>query len=177
MNINNRTETRPPDHAVEVVSDAGELRLRLVCHAPVGSPCRRRPPEGDDREYWPDDDPDLVDAECWAVEWVSEVGWDDAISADGPEVWTSIPVGISYDEGVEVWPEQAAEDRATALIAAGFVKPSTVEFFAHYEDGTRFGPSELDLRKVNPTLFQSPVKSVFVRHVTAWQPVEEGESE
>lgn len=69
----------------------------------------------------------------------------------------------------------ARSQAADAILAAGFVKPSTVEFFARYEDGSRFGPSELDLRKVNPTPLQSPVKFVFIRHVTAWQPVESTE--
>jgi len=96
-------------HAIEIIAEDYELRLRFVCHATPGADCRRRPPEGDDRESWSPDDPGLVDGECWAVEWIREAGWDDSIIADGTrgktEVWASLPVSVGYDEGVSVRPE------------------------------------------------------------------------
>lgn len=96
------------EHAIEVVSEYGELSLKLVCHAVPGSPCRMRPPEGDDRESWSFDDPGLVPGECWAVEWQHDVGFVDGVRttdtgtvADGV-AWASIPVAIEYDECVMV---------------------------------------------------------------------------
>lgn len=96
------------EHAIEVVSEYGELSLKLVCHAVPGSPCRMRPPAGDDREYWHIDDPGLVAGECWAVEWQRDAGFVNGVrSAEpgtvaDPIVWASIPVGVEYDECVIV---------------------------------------------------------------------------
>lgn len=81
------------DHAIQVVAEGGELVLRLVCTAPVGAPCRRRSPEG----YGSKDD------DCWAEEWASEAGWESVFAMEDG-VWASVPVGISYDDGVDVTP-------------------------------------------------------------------------
>ena len=75
--------------------------LRLVCTATPGSPCRMRP--ADDRESWSYDDPDLIDGECWAVEWVEGGGMETMASADGV-TWPTIPVTVEYDEGVVLAP-------------------------------------------------------------------------
>ena len=75
--------------------------LRLICTATPGSPCRIRP--ADDREHWHHDDPDLIDGECWAVEWVECVGMETMASADGV-TWPTIPVTVEYDEGPVIAP-------------------------------------------------------------------------
>ena len=79
-------------------------RLVLVCTATPGSDCRKRPT--DDREAWQPDDPDLIDGECWAAEWVSAAGWDDSVRPDAlsDAPWPHIPVIVHYDEGVIVAP-------------------------------------------------------------------------
>ena len=75
--------------------------LCLVCTATPGSPCRKRP--ADDRESWSYNDPDLIDGDCWAVEWVEAVGLEAMTSADGV-TWPTIPVTVEYDEGVVLAP-------------------------------------------------------------------------
>ena len=75
--------------------------LRLVCTATPGSPCRMRP--ADDREHWSYSDPDLIDGECWAVEWVEAGGMETMASADDV-TWPTIPVTVAYDEGVVLAP-------------------------------------------------------------------------
>lgn len=85
-------------------------RLVLVCTAAPGSGCRKRPT--DDRERWYLDDPDLVDGDCWAVDFIDAAGWDDGVRADDfdgtpwPSItqWPRIPVTVHYDEGVIVAP-------------------------------------------------------------------------
>jgi len=88
-------------HKLQIVEESGEVSLKLVCSAVPGATCRRRPT--DDREEWSVDDPDLVlvDGDCWAVEWVSAVGWEDAVRmGDGTGVVVSVPVDVGYEEGV-----------------------------------------------------------------------------
>ena len=84
-------------HHLEIDFGMSGPELRLVCTATPGSPCRMRPP--DDREYWREDDPDLIDGECWAVEWLEAVGTEAVVSADDA-TWPAIPVTVEYDEGV-----------------------------------------------------------------------------
>lgn len=89
------------EHVVEVVAEFGELNLRFVCNAVAGSPCRRRPAEKDWNE-WPENyQGEMVDSDCWAAEWVSECGWE-SIMPNKDGVYASIPVSISYDDGVVV---------------------------------------------------------------------------
>jgi hypothetical protein len=75
--------------------------LNLICTAPPGADCRKRPAEP--RETWSLDDPDLIDGECWAVEWVDAVGWWDAVGTDHTEIGR-IPVAVEYGECVIVSP-------------------------------------------------------------------------
>lgn len=92
------------DHQLVLTLDpeASEApHLALVCTAAPGAPCRKRPP--DDRERWSYNDPDLVDGECWAIEWIDAAGWDDSVRTDGGGRW-SLPVDVTYDEGVIVTP-------------------------------------------------------------------------
>ena len=91
-------------HHLVIDTTCGEPTLTLVCTAAKGAGCRMRPPEGDDRETWRPDDPDLIDGECWAVEWISEGGWEDSVRcADGAK-FPRIPVEVTYDEGVWIAP-------------------------------------------------------------------------
>jgi len=85
------------EHSVEVVAEFGELNFRFVCNAPAGSPCRRRPADPDVEE-WDDTYPGeiIMDGECWAVEWVSNLGWE-AIRPEHDGTYVSIPVAISYE--------------------------------------------------------------------------------
>ena len=80
-------------HHLVIDTTCGEPTLTLVCTAAKGAECRMCPPEGDDRGTWRAGDPDLIDGECWAVEWVSE-------GAKFPR----IPVEVTYDEGVWIAP-------------------------------------------------------------------------
>jgi hypothetical protein len=45
--------------------------------------------------------------ECWAVDWVNELGFDDAVIADG--IFASVPIILSYYEGVEITPLKETE--------------------------------------------------------------------
>jgi len=97
------------DHEIQVLVEYGELSFNLVCNAPVGAPCRLRPPIDELRESWLDTDPDLVDGPCWAVEWIDAAGIDALKPEAGLGVWASIPVKINYDEGVSVTPTDQAQ--------------------------------------------------------------------
>ena len=79
----------------------GEVVLDLICTAAPGADCRKRPADPT-REEWSVDDPDLIDGECWAVEWVTEGGWE-TVATDHAELGR-IPVAVEYDEGVLVFP-------------------------------------------------------------------------
>lgn len=72
-----------------------EPRLRLTCSAAPGAPCRMRP--ADDRETWYVGDPDLVDGDCWAVEWVEAGGWE-SVGWQGRDI-PPIPVVVDFGEG------------------------------------------------------------------------------
>lgn len=96
-----------PEHEIQVVAEYGELSLRLVCHAAKGAPCRMRPPEGDDRESWSADDEDLVDGDCWALDWIAADTFADQVRAsdalnDATRIYATAPVAIGYDECVTV---------------------------------------------------------------------------
>jgi len=92
------------EHAIELVSVHGELSPRLVCHAAKGAPCRMRPADLDVEEWSIPYEGDMVDTDCWAVEWQSAAGFVDGIRAEVNGVWATIPVVIGYDEGVLVSP-------------------------------------------------------------------------
>ena len=79
--------------------DLRDGELRLVCTAIKGADCRKRPAD-DDRESWCLDDPDLIDGDCWAVEWWDAVSGEHCI-ADEP--WL-IPVSVKYDDFLMVSP-------------------------------------------------------------------------
>lgn len=98
--MKNRNE--PVNHHIEIDTSYGAPRLVLVCTATPGSDCRKRPT--DDREAWQIEDPDLVDGECWAAEWIEAAGWDDIVRALDDTPWPRIPVTVHYDEGVNVAP-------------------------------------------------------------------------
>jgi len=89
------------EHVIEVVAEFGELSLKFRCNAVPGSPCKRRPVDSE-LEEWPSDyQGEMVDADCWAAEWVSECGWE-SIMPNNDSVYASIPISISYDDGVIV---------------------------------------------------------------------------
>jgi|GEM_PF-4316503 len=90
-------------HALQIVSDCGELSIALVCRAVAGADCRMRPPIGDDREEWDVGDRGLVDGPCWAIEWVEATSIADGLMfADGDGVVLAADVDVNYDEGVMV---------------------------------------------------------------------------
>ncbi len=93
------------EHALEVVSEYGELSLRLVCHAAKGATCRMRPASLDIEEWTVDYEGDMIDADCWAVEWQSAAGFEEGVRSEHEGAWASIPVVLGYDEGVLVHPE------------------------------------------------------------------------
>ena len=88
------------EHTLEVVSQYGELSLRLVCHAVPGAPCRLRP-EGA-AEWSADYDGEMIDSRCWAEEWQEDAGFIDGVRNIGDGVLAEIPVSIEYDECVAV---------------------------------------------------------------------------
>lgn len=90
-------------HWIELDTYGGELHQKLTCTAAPGAPCRRRPRDND-RECWNEDDPDLIDGDCWAVEWISATGWDDGTRAPEGITFPRIPVSVSYDECVFLEP-------------------------------------------------------------------------
>lgn len=106
-------ESSPAVHFLEVtVEESRDPRLDLVCTAEVGAACRRRPPAEDKRERWNDDDPDLIDGACWAVEFVDAYSLSDTAWCGNDATLARIPVAIDYDEGLilsPVVPHQALD--------------------------------------------------------------------
>ena len=86
-----------------IAGHRGEVVPNLICTAAPGADCRKRPADPD-REEWSLDDPDLIDGECWAVEWAAEGGWE-TVATDHAEIGR-IPVAVQYDEGVLVAPAE-----------------------------------------------------------------------
>lgn len=99
-------------HHVNLIIDQGELHRSFTCTAPEDAPCRRRPPEPEERESWTAEGATVPGAQCWAVEWVEAVGIEDALSGYPDRVLASVPVTISYDEGVEIEPVSTADGEA-----------------------------------------------------------------
>ena len=93
------------EHALEVISEYGEISVRLACHAAKGATCRMRPADLNLEEWTVDYEGEMIDAECWAVEWQSDAGFEEGVRSEFAGVYASVPVVISYDEGVMVHPE------------------------------------------------------------------------
>lgn len=99
-------------HHVELKIEGGELHRGFTCSAPEDAPCRRRPPEPEERESWTAEEATVPGAQCWAVEWVEAVGIEDALRGYPDRVLASVPVSISYDDGVEIEPVSTADVEA-----------------------------------------------------------------
>lgn len=92
-------------HHVNLTIEQGELHRSFTCTAPEDAPCRRRPPEPEERESWTAEEATVPGAQCWAVDWVEAVGIRDAIiSTVDDQVLASVPVEISFEEGVGIEP-------------------------------------------------------------------------
>ncbi|CAN7264932.1 hypothetical protein LJR186_001202 [Microbacterium foliorum] len=91
-------------HHVELKIADGELRTGFTCVAPIDAPCRKRPKDSDQRESWTVEEATETGFRCWAVEWVEAVGVDEAIVSFPDRVLASVPVLISFSEGVEIEP-------------------------------------------------------------------------
>lgn len=98
-------------HFVELTIEGGELHRAFRCAAPEDASCRRRPKDHEDRESWPAEEATEPGFPCWATEWVAAVGIEDAIHAYPDQVLASVPVTISYAEGVDITP--TSSDLAT----------------------------------------------------------------
>lgn len=100
-------------HHVNLTIEQGELHRSLTCTAPEDAPCRRRPPEPEARESWTAEEATVPGGACWAVEWVEAVGIRDAIIATvDDQVLASVPVEISFEEGVGIAPVIASDEVA-----------------------------------------------------------------
>jgi hypothetical protein len=93
-------------HHVNLTIEQGELRSSFTCTAPEDADCRRRPPniEETGQESWTNEQATVPGYPCWAREWVEAVGVEDAIIGGVDQVLASVPVSISYAEGVEITP-------------------------------------------------------------------------
>ena len=101
--------TRDTYHHLVIDTRCGEPTLGLRCTAPADADCRLRP--SDEREVWSQDDDDLTSGhECWALEWVQCVGWEDAVSCDPEALFPLIPVCVYYDEGVHIEPRSVDDE-------------------------------------------------------------------
>lgn len=91
-------------HHVELKIEGGELHRGFTCTAPEDASCRRRPKDHDQRESWTAEEATEMGFPCWAADWVSAVGIEDAIIGYPDRVLASVPVTISYEEGVSIEP-------------------------------------------------------------------------
>lgn len=100
-------------HHVQLMIESGELHRSFVCTAPDDADCRRRPPgiEETGQESWTREQATVPGYPCWAREWVEAVGIEDAIIGATDQVLASVPVRISYAEGVEIEPTGEAWGR------------------------------------------------------------------
>lgn len=95
-------------HHIEIVSSDGLPMPRLVCTAAPGADCRRRPEDDSVGEWGPGYDGPMIDAECWAIDWVNADSFEDQVTladragyvVDNGIVLARIPVDVKYDEGV-----------------------------------------------------------------------------
>ncbi|MGU3424012.1 hypothetical protein ACLBWV_03680 [Microbacterium paraoxydans] len=92
-------------HHVELKLQGGELHRGFTCTAPADASCRRRPKDADQRESWTSEEATEPSHQCWAAEWVEAVGIEDAIIGTvEDQVLASLPVAISFEEGVGIEP-------------------------------------------------------------------------
>ncbi|MFJ4038223.1 hypothetical protein ACIPVB_09050 [Microbacterium sp. NPDC090007] len=98
-------------HHVQLKIEGGELHRGFVCTAPEDAICRRRPAGFEEglMESWTAEQATETGWPCWAVEWVEAAGIEDAILGQEDGVLASVPVAISYDEGVSITPVSTHE--------------------------------------------------------------------
>ena len=96
-------------HFLTIESErTGEPCLEIECSEPPDAPCRRRPINQELDSWDEDNELDGGGHECWAVEWVQEVGFYDAVVIKPlGEILAKIPIKITYDEGVVITKEAA----------------------------------------------------------------------
>lgn len=98
-----------PKHELVLETDGnGELRVGFKCNAPADTGCRRRPKDPGLADWDSETEMDEGGHECWAEEWISAVGIEDAIRVVGPVgsdgTLARVPIEISYEDGVLVSP-------------------------------------------------------------------------
>lgn len=124
-------------HHVNLTIEQGELHRTFTCTAPEDAPCRRRPPELEERESWTAEEATVPGADCWAVEWIEAVGIRDAIiSTVDDQVLASVPVDLSFEEGVGIAPT-AEPPEAELLAATRSLQGSVLTFAVSYEEAAR----------------------------------------
>ena len=100
-------------HHVELKLEGGELHRGFTCTAPEDAFCRRRP-SVPDLESWTADEATDPGHPCWAVEWVTAVGIEDAIIGTvDDQVLASVPVTITFEEGVGIEPIAVSSEVAS----------------------------------------------------------------
>ena len=105
--------TTENDHHVELKLEGGELHRGFTCTAPEDAFCRRRP-SVPDLESWTADEATDPGHPCWAVEWVTAVGIEDAIIGTvDDQVLASVPVTITFEEGVGIEPIAVSSEVAS----------------------------------------------------------------
>lgn len=91
-------------HMLDVHMEYGSPSVSLRCLMPPDAPCRRRPPDYENRESWSLDESTETGHVCWAVEWIDLAG-QECISVDSHHgLLASVPVTLVYDEGPVVTP-------------------------------------------------------------------------
>ena len=82
-------------HYIDITIEGdGIVTPTLRCTEPSDAPCRKRQL---DVNAW-----DNGGHECWAVEWIDAVGFEEAVRLSGDYYTFSIPVHVMYDEGPEL---------------------------------------------------------------------------
>lgn len=121
MSIREEARQEAEHHYVQLIVESGELHRAFVCTAPEDADCRRRPEGFEERmrESWTAEEATKSGYPCWAKDWVEAVGIEDAIYASPEGVLASVPVQISYSEGVEITAiEQADRESGERLMVA-----------------------------------------------------------
>ena len=93
----------PEHHHLTLTVEHGELRRGFTCSAPPDALCRRRPVD-EYAEFWTAEEATEPGHQCWATEWIDQIGIDYGLLVTGGGVLASVPVTIAYDHGVRATP-------------------------------------------------------------------------
>ena len=84
-------------HFIEIRIEELGPRAKLICHAAKGATCRMRPADPDVDEWDDTYQGEMIDNDCFAVEWLEAADWEGVTVLPYDKPVATIPVSVGYD--------------------------------------------------------------------------------